>query len=271
MKQELIHKSDVKIIFVDIDCTLYDHKYHKYDKKSFKALNKLQKDGVKIIITTARPYYSVKDFHIFDYIKPDGLILSCGAVTIYDNKLIHASNIDKDVLYKIVDVCKKYDLCIEMVETYDRFYATKKNDYVDYHHVIFKEIPAETKEYNGQDINSLLLFAPKELDETLQKELPKSLRYLRFSDYGVDLIMSPRDKGDAVIKLLEYLSLDKENAMSFGDDFSDMKMNQSVHYGIAMGNGRDELKKVSFDIALPVWKHGVYRFLRKNHIVKIIL
>ena len=262
-------KKDIKIIFIDIDWTIYDHKHHKYDLKSIKALNKLQKDGVKIVITTARPYYSVKDFHVFDLIKPDGLILSCGAVTIYDDKLIHASYIDKDVLYKIVEVCKKHDLCIEMVETYDRFYATKKNDYVDYHHVIFKENVANQKEYSGQDINSLLLFAPKELDETLQKELPKSLRYLRFSDYGVDLIMSPRDKGDAVKRLLEYLSIDKEYAMSFGDDFSDMKMNQYVHYGIAMGNGRDELKEVSFDVTSPVWKHGIYHYLRRNRLIKI--
>lgn len=264
-------KDDIKIVFVDIDWTLYDHKHHKYDKKSIKALNMLQQSGVYIVLCSARPYYSIREFDTLNHISPDGIICSCGSITIFKDKVINPYLLDSKTLHKVVNVCEKHNLCIELVDTYDRFYALPKNEYVDLHHTQFFEKDCPVIRYEKQEINSALLFAPKEMDKMLINEFPKNVIYNRFGDWGIDIIIERHDKGKAVTNLLDYLKINKDSAIAFGDDEVDIPMIESVTYGVAMGNGIESLKKVSFDVTAPIWKHGIYKFLRKYKLIKPII
>ena len=68
---------DVQIIFVDIDGTLLNHrKGHVFDTLSIESLKKAQKDGIKVVITTARAYHTVEQIGLLKMIKPDALITS---------------------------------------------------------------------------------------------------------------------------------------------------------------------------------------------------
>ena len=80
---------NIKIIFVDIDWTILNHDIHDWDYDSLAALKKAQEKGILIYLCTARPYDSVLNTGIFDYLKPDGIICTNGAVAfIKDNRRI---------------------------------------------------------------------------------------------------------------------------------------------------------------------------------------
>jgi len=266
-----MNKNDIKAIFVDIDNTLYDHRYKTgFDEKSIKALNNVREQGIKVFLCTSRPIYSIKAFKIFDLLKCDGLIASNGAVRVINNEWITPYTFPKRDLKNILDVCTKYKLCLEMVTFDDRFYATPKTDLVDLHHQEFYEPDAEYIPYQNQEVISLLMFAPKEVDETLKKELPEGIFYLRFGSYGVDLVMHNHNKGEGVLAIREHLKLKKEECIAFGDDYQDIAMFNEVGYGVAVGNAKEKLKEQAFFVTKAVNKHGVYYFLKKNHFIKTI-
>ena len=79
----------IKAIFFDFDWTLFDHKTKSFNAKSIKALKKLHKKGVKLIINSARTYYSLKNLHTFDVYSFDGFVVSNGGAAIFNNKVLY--------------------------------------------------------------------------------------------------------------------------------------------------------------------------------------
>ncbi|MCQ2802976.1 MAG: HAD family hydrolase [Bacilli bacterium] len=261
--------NNIKAIFVDIDNTIFDHlKKHKYDERSIKALNNLYDKGVKIIICSARPIYSLREFGVLNRIKYSGVIASNGAVRVYNNEWFDKYVFPKKELKEIVDVCKKHKLCIELVTFDDRFYVTQKTKEVDYHHKIFFEIDAKFEQYNFQEVISMLLFADRSVDPILNKEMPKTIHMFRFSEYGLDVLSKSHSKGEAVISMLNKMGINKEEALAFGDDYQDISMFEQVGTGVALGNAKDELKNIAQFVTKPVYHHGVYKFIKKAKLLR---
>ena len=48
-----------------------------------------------------------------------------------------------------------------------------------------------------------------------------------------------------------------EDVIAFGDGENDLEMLRLVTYGVAMDNGRDELKRVAYHVGLSNDKYGV--------------
>lgn len=255
--------NEIKIIFVDIDNTLFDHlKKHKYDKKSLRSLTRLQKLGYIVIICTARPMYSIREFGLFKHINPDGIIASNGAIRIYKDHWFSQYHYPKKELRKISNLCKKHGLCVEFVTFDDRFYATPKTKLVDFHHECFYENDAEYEPYVDQDVISVLLFAEKKDDQMLKDKMPKTTHLFRFSDYGVDVVTHSHSKGEAVSDMLNHLGIPKDQSLAIGDDLQDIAMFEAVKYGIAMGNAKKELKDISYFVTKEVYHHGVFYFFK---------
>lgn len=260
---------DIKIIFVDIDWTIYDHKHKRFDKRSIIALKHLQKKGIKVIISTSRPLHSVYQLGVFDLFTPDGFITMNGGYIVINNKEIYEYRFPKDKLHEICDVITSFDLTMELSTKDDRFLIKEKNDYVDLLFQTFKEEMPPVKPFTNEDVITALLFAPKKLDKKIKRLLPEGIEYFRFAEYGVDIIAKPHLKGGAVNKVLDYLKLDKSQAMAFGDDYADISMFENVQYGIALNNGKKEVKDAASFITKEVWKSGVYRALKHYHLLNL--
>jgi len=256
--------NNIKAIFVDIDNTLYDHIDKKgYDLKSIKALNKLRKKGIKIIISTARPIFSLNGLNTFKYIKYDGLIAANGAIRIYNNEWFDQYIFPKKVIQEYLRVCKRHSLCTELNTFDNHFYAYPMNHYVDEALKYYPEPIPEIHPYKGEDVISICLFAPKEMDGILKNEFPKDIIMLRFSPFAIDIVTKLHSKGEAVSSFINKMNLTKEECMAFGDDIQDISMFEKVGYPIAMGNAKEEVKKASKLIIGSVNKHGIYHFLKK--------
>ncbi len=253
----------IKAIFVDIDWTIYDHKYKSFDYKSIAALKYLQNKGVKIIIVTSRAYHTVEQLGLFKVFKPDGLAYSNGSYIELDGEDLYQYHFPKDILKQVVDVTKKHNLTMELIRKKDCFLIAEKNNYVDALFSRYLETIPPVIEYDNQDVVGALLFASEEYDAILKKEYPKEVSYFRFDNFGVDIALKKHDKGQAVKLVMDKLNLKREECMAFGDDLADIAMFNEVLYPIALKNGKEEAKKASFYVTKPVWKHGVYHALKR--------
>ena len=124
------------------------------------------------------------------------------------------------------------------------------------------------EEYRDRDdIISCLLFSDESTDEVIKSEIPEDLEFYRFHPYGVDVVSYMHEKGNGVKMVLNYLNIDKNNALAFGDDLGDISMFDEVKYSVCMENGKDEAKKHALLIAPPVWDSGVKQMLKKLEII----
>lgn len=254
----------IKIIFFDIDWTLYDHKNQCFNMPSIELINSLQKRGIKIFLCTARPYHSALHLGTFELLKPDGYIVSNGgAVVVENNKVIKSSFFKKEDMDKIYQLTVDRNLAIECVDVFDRYLLTEKTKEIDILFSSFKEIIPPFRKYDGFPALAALLFAGEEHDEYFINNLPKNIVYKRFADYGVDIVPEEREKGNAIKCVLDYYNIPKECSMAFGDDFQDISMFNNVGISICLGNGKEEVKKHATFVTEEIWNDGVKLALEK--------
>lgn len=258
---------DIKIIFVDIDWTILDHKNHRFDIKSIKALKRAQKRGVKVFICTARPFHSVSQTGLFNLIKPDGCVYANGAMVTIDNKVIYKNIIPLDVLYGVAETTLKYNLTMECTLEDGRILIAPKDEYVDACFSVFYEEMPEVGDYHDKEVVSILLFAPKHLEQQMKEEMPKGVEWARFHDSGVDVYYKKHTKADGVKVVLDHYGYLKENSMSFGDDYGDIPMFESTGISVCMNNGKDKAKEYSSFTTKNVWESGVKYALKLYKII----
>jgi len=252
----------IKIAFFDIDWTLYDHFEHIWVHSGLTSIKKLQESGVKVFLCSARPYDSMRLFGVFNLgIKWDGYIASAGAVAFADHHYLRALVMPPRQIYQLIEVAKSLDLTMELIGLRSRFLIAKSNQYVDAYHDVFKDVVCPVRKYQGTPITGGLLFAPKEFDEKFQKACPDVL-FQRFSDFGVDVMDVPHEKGDAIKDVLAAYGMKKEEAIAFGDDRQDLTMAPEVGIFVCVGNGKDEVKKRATYVSKPISEGGIEESLR---------
>ena len=251
-------KKDYQIAFIDIDWTILDHNTKDWDYPSIEAIKKLQQTGVLIIFATARSYASVVGTGLFNLITPHGMITNNGGLTFFDDKIINKNTFPEELARKVLDVANKHQVVLQFACLKDRFFTQEANEYVRQYFSVYYEAYPPVKQNDVSNVTEILAFIPEEYDEILTKELPQELRYYRYDTYGVNISYFANKKGDAVIKLLNYLNIDKEKAIAFGDSQDDISMFESVGFSVAMGNSKDDLVKEKATIVTDaISNHGV--------------
>lgn len=257
--------SPIKIIFTDVDWTILNHGHgrHVYDQKSLKALRKAQKNGVKVFIATARPYESLQLTGFFDEFKPDGMILSNGAVIFIGDKIIHHDYMNKDLVKKICEIAKKRNIVIQFVSEFERWISEEINEVAQHYFDFYFEKTPAIRGYNNENVSGLLLFCTEDKDTEIIKEINcPGLDVFRLFPYAIDIRERLIKKSDGIEKVLQYYGLNKDDALALGDDVQDVSMFELCKYSAAMGNGVNKAKESASIVTKHIDKHGVKKALK---------
>ena len=257
--------SNIKIIFVDIDWTIFDHsdKPSVFDYESIEALKKVQEQGTKVFICSARPFHSIKQIDILDIFKPDGIICSNGGLIIYHDEIIFQTKVDPKEFEKLCELANKISANVEGIRPYDCFLINENYEFLfDLYKTYPEELP-HIEDYHNQEVMGIGLFIDEKYDEMIKKELPYFKYYYRFHPSGVDVANEIHDKGESVRFVLNYLGIDKKYSASFGDDLQDITMFNETNYSVAMDNAKEEVKSAAKIITKSVTEHGV-KFALEN-------
>ena len=264
------NRSDIKIIFSDVDWTILNHGHgkHVYDINSLKALKKAQENGVKVFINTARPYESLKLTGFFDVLKPDGMILSNGAVIFVGDEIIFHDYMKPSLIRKICDVAKNRNIVIQFVSEYERWISAPINeDAQHYFDVFFEKIP-EIRGYNEENVSGVLLFCTKEQDDGIIKEIDHpGLDVFRLFPYAIDVREHLIRKSDGIKKVLDYYKISPENALALGDDIQDIPMFELCKYSAVMANANPIAKESARYVTSHIDHHGVKKALKHFKII----
>lgn len=259
--------NEIKIIFVDIDWTLLDHNSHDFDHKSLDGLTKAQKNGVLVYLCTARPYESILQIHLLEKFHPDGIICTNGGLVFYNDKVIMKNLIPADIVNKVIKVCSNKNLEIEYGTIRERFFTIPSNKFVSKYFKTFNEKPCPVKDYDNEEVTSLLLMCPKRFDKYLLKQIPQNLDYFRFDPYGVDIRYIKNNKGLGIEFVLKYHNLSYENALSIGDDLQDIFMFEKTKYSASISDAKKEVVAAADYNAKSVSNSGVLETLKHYKVI----
>ncbi len=73
-----------------------------------------------------------------------------------------------------------------------------------------------------------------------------------------ELISKINNKATGIQYAIDYLNIDKENTIAFGDSMNDYEMIDFVNYGVVMENGSAQLKQIASSVCKSVDEDGVY-------------
>ena len=257
-------KPNIKILFVDIDWTLFDHNVLAYPLSGLLALEKARNNGIKVIICSARHYMSFFHLDALNKIPHDGYICSGGGIAYADGQYIYRQKIEKDLAETFIKRASDLNYELQIIGPDYSYLTMPENDLAKGYYQYWYEYHPTVQEYDGREVTSILLFC-REGEEKQFMDLP--LHFFRFYDSGVDVTEKPYLKSTGIRAILKHYGFKKEEAMGIGDDIPDIEMFNEVGTSIAMGNAKEEVKKKATYVTYPIHEDGLSRGLEYYKII----
>lgn len=249
-----------RIIFFDIDGTLYTKDLGGVTQKVKDAITKVRHKGHLCFIASGRPYgYIAKNIK---EMKFDGYVLANGANIKYNGEDLNTRYLDVQDVKELVKALK--DKNIEYVlQTPTYCYMSKDNvcllNFYTQCNIDFENFCFEYDE--NEVMNRVVKMEVWVKDQT---ELDYAIsNYHKFNyelhpdNHSMEVYSKKVSKATGILDVLELLHIDIENSYCFGDGPNDVEMFETVAHPIAMGNAIDIIKEKAEDICLDVLEDGV--------------
>lgn len=256
-----------KIVFFDVDGTLLSEVDRSIPLSTKEAIEKLVERGIKVVVTTGRPYNLCQEFKtmgIDTFISANGALITC------NEKVIHKSVLSTET---VQDVSAFAELNGHGVSYFTKLF-TMNGMGSDDERVMralketlnLTQYPEKMKSLS-EEIYCICLYAD---DNEAQKFLDRfsKLRFERFHGYVMNVLEETEvSKSAAIKKVLEHLNFCKSEAIAFGDGENDIDMLEYVGFGIAMENGGDTLKQKADFVTKKASEGGISYALKKFGVI----
>lgn len=253
-----------KIIFFDIDDTLYI-KYHNHVPDSvLTALKAVKEKGIIVAIATGRgrAVFPPAIYDLIDKVGIDLIISINGQCSHHQGKLLSHYPLTDSQINTLTDHLVSQNLSYAYM-TADGIMAMAEDEaliealsslHIPYTLMKLEDFDKATPVYQ------VLAFHSD--NSTLELQLPQSLKTVRWHKSGIDILDVNGSKARGIEQALKALNLTFEDAWAFGDGLNDVEMLQKVAFGVAMGNANPELKAVADYVCPNAVDDGIYQGLK---------
>ncbi|SDI65063.1 Cof-type HAD-IIB family hydrolase [Natribacillus halophilus] len=250
---------DKKLVFFDIDGTLYD------DEKTVpyateKAIETLKERGHEVAIATGRAPFMFESLRqAFDI---DTYVSFNGSYVVVAGEVVLARSLQQEALAALheaasddqhVMVFMDHEGAITDVENHSRIAQCLGELNMDYP-------PISLKRPEG-DIYQALLFT--EENEPFSYDHYRDFNFVRWHKFSVDVLPAGGSKAKGVQKAADILDVDIQDTLAFGDALNDIEMLELVGTGVAMGNALAATKAAADFTTAAVDEEGIAKGLKK--------
>ena len=255
----------IKVIFFDVDDTLFSHSCKRMPQSTIYALDRLKEKGILRVVATGRSLMELKEINL-GYFDFDAYILLNGQMILdHDLHLIEGSPIpDQDFKY-LLELYNTNQIPLQFIEE-DRYYINFVNDDVKRaQEAIHTSIPPVLP-YSGKPIYQICSFIDEADIAQLEKRLTDCI-ITRWSHKAIDIISKTGGKEKSIQKYLRLKNISQKETMAFGDGDNDQKMLEYCHIGIAMGNAKENVKQIADYITTDIDHTGIYAALKHFELI----
>jgi Cof subfamily protein (haloacid dehalogenase superfamily) len=259
--------SERNIIFFDIDGTLYNRE-KKLPASTKKAVKQLKDAGHIVAIATGRAPFMYDDLReelgINTYVSLNGQYVVLEGEVIYDNPL------NRKRLEDITEVAIANDHPLVYLDDEDMYSNIPDHQYVTAGLDALKinRAPKESSTFNNdKEIYQTLLFCPESEEDVYKEQFTDAFKFYRWHPFSMDIAPKAGSKAEGIKKVTDVLGFQPDRQYAFGDGVNDIEMLTSIHNSCAMGNAKDEVKKVAKYVTTDVDEDGLYHGLRMTGLI----
>ena len=128
------------------------------------------------------------------------------------------------------------------------------------------EKPLDRQRYESENVLMAFVNTAEENDAFYQERFPE-LHFTRATPLMGEALMKRSHKAAGMEHISEYFNLNLEDSIAFGESLNDLEMIETAETGVAMGNGRTELKEVADYITADVEAAGIYKGLKRLNLI----
>lgn len=252
---------DKKIIFFDIDRTLYDPESRSIPKSTIDALKVLnEREDIEIAIATGRAFYML---HIIEEIKEyiNIFILINGQIIIKDGITIFRNPIDKELVYKVVKKFDELQIKHGFLGEFDETLNIVDDKGKEAFELVNMQLPRiDPHFYQDNDIFQMWAFVERKYHHKFREEF-SDLEVVAWLGDGFDVLSKNMSKKEGIKKILEIEGIPLDHAYAFGDGDNDIEMMDYIKHSVAMGNGSESAKKHAFYVTDDIKNDGLVKGL----------
>lgn len=247
--------SETKVVFFDIDGTLYSRRAGRIPPRTARAVRALRARGVRVVIATGRHPVEL-DAAGLEGLKVDGFAAANGQMCLDGGRqLFSGTPLPREGLRAIVSL---FERCEEICWLFG-----ERDHYANLVDEVFLRmtkqvsgLEVEVRPYGGETIYQAVVFAGPERDEELARQLPGCSLH-RWGDGGVDVVAAGGGKVQGMQAFLERFGATREQCVAFGDEQNDVDMLRFAGVGVAMGNGAPSVKAAADYLTAGVDEDGI--------------
>ena len=252
----------IEMLIFDVDGTLVIPENDEVPASCIKALSLARSKGIKITIATGRNHYALGES--LNQLKPDYVVGCCGCsvVDCHNDTMIDTHTISLHDTNLLTESAIRYDLSL-MFKFDDAMYFYTKPQGVgwlteDYKKTVngkYMVFGQTNRHLNGTLPFTAMMFG----DDTIIRSLIPltDLQFIPASAGGYDIVPNGINKATGISALAEYLNMDLNAMVGFGDHHNDMEMFDLLANTVAMGNAVDALKDKASYVTTPVDQNGI--------------
>ena len=252
-----------KILFFDVDSTLYSHKSNSIPNSAVEAIKIAKNNGHIIVLATGRSKLLTSTLGIFDVIDFDYFVTINGTLVLdKEDNVIFSLPCQKSAIEKVMNIVDKHELNLCFINK-DDFYLYRDEDERSHlgYDPLHIDVPNK-KEYHNEDIYQMNIFCEDSYVQEFIDATGDVLSYSKLDNYGYDVYAKDQTKATGIIHLINYLGIDIKNTIAFGDGHNDSEMIELCNIGVAMGNAIDKVKKVSNYVTDDIDNDGIYNAMK---------
>ena len=268
----MLDPQQIKIVFFDIDETLYIKNQKTLPASVHTALEGLKRNNIIPAIATGRSGCALPD-EIYDLIEKFSIELFVtinGQYNRYQQQEITTFPITMSEIERLIAFFQQHQIDYAFVSE-QAIAVNRVTDKIDQAlRPITERYIVDPDYYLQHRVYQMLVFYDESQDQLIAESgiLQSDLRVVRWHEFSVDLFAAEGSKARGIQNVLEHFNLKPENAVAFGDGLNDLEMLKAVGFGVAMGNAHPELKAVADYVTDDIDDDGLYKGLQALGLIK---
>lgn len=260
-----IHSEQIKLVFFDIDDTLYvKHKDH-IPPSVYSAIRQLKARGIQPAIATGRTRSSFPRAinELIEQERIEILVTINGQHTSYQGQVIQRHPIERSRMTALVEFFEQHGITYGFVSNAGITVSDICPNMQAALNPVTTRYTVDKHHYQHHEVYQMLGFYEAHQDALMNASgiLGDDLRVLRWHQHSVDILDHAGSKARGIDAIARHLGYGADQIMAFGDGINDTEMLSHVGVGVAMGNAIDELKQVADYITTDIEDDGIFNAL----------
>lgn len=257
----------IRFIASDIDGTLVPDGGTNINPELFDLIHQLKKKGIYFAAASGRQYGSVSK--LFAPVKDDiFFIVENGALIRTASEKIVSVPMKKEYVHQIIQEARQIPNCESLLCMEDiSLVESRDQKFIDFLRYGYNNDIGQVKDLLAVDgtVLKVSLYNENDAESCIGHMIEPWNRVLKATLAGkqwVDFMDPSVNKGAALSYLQQYLNVEPEETMVFGDQLNDIEMMKQAKYSFAVATAREETKQAASAICGSYKEDGVIQILR---------